>query len=55
MMKNPKPRRSFLVGATFLSLLVLNACAGAGTADGGATQLDLRHFDRSLQDTIGGE
>tara|TARA_R110002110_G_scaffold415612_7_gene652344 strand:- start:150945 stop:151118 length:174 start_codon:yes stop_codon:yes gene_type:complete len=56
MMKNPmtqntKPRRlAILVAAA----LALSACAGAGTTDGGKTELDLREFDRQLQDTIGG-
>lgn len=53
--QNPKPRRAFVLGAALVSLLTLGACAGAGTTDGGETELDLRHFDRGLQDTIGGE
>lgn len=53
--QNLKPRRSLVLGVAVISLLTLGACAGAGTKDGGETQLDLRHFDRGLQDTIGGE
>ena len=53
--QNPKSRRSLLLGVTLLSLFALSACAGAGTTDGGKTELDLRNFDRGLQDTIGGE
>ncbi len=52
--QNPKPRRSLIVGAALFSLLALSACAGAGTTDGGKTELDLRDFDRGLQDTLGG-
>lgn len=59
MMKNltiqtPKARRPLLIGVTLLSLLALSACAGAGTTDGGKTELELQGFDRALQDTIGG-
>jgi hypothetical protein len=53
--RNPKPRRSLVLGVALISVLALGACAGAGTTDGGETRLDLRHFDRGLQDTIGGE
>jgi len=53
--QNPKTRRPLLLGMTLLSLLALSACAGAGTTDGGKTELDLQRFDRALQDTIGGE
>jgi len=53
--QNPKPRRTLVLGTALFSLLALGACAGAGTTDGGETELDLRHFDRGLQDTIGGE
>lgn len=52
--QNPKPRRSLVLGAALFSLLALGACAGTGTTDGGKTELDLRQFDRGLQDTIGG-
>jgi len=60
MMKNPihqdpKTRRPLLLGAALLSLLALSACAGTGTTDDGKTELELRDFDRGLQDTIGGE
>lgn len=55
MMKNPtnlnaKSRLAILVAAA----LALSACAGTGTTDDGKTELDLREFDRQLQDTIGG-
>jgi hypothetical protein len=52
--QNPKTRRPLLLGVTLLSLLALSACAGTGTTDDGKTQLELRDFDRQLQDTIGG-
>lgn len=49
--RNAKSRRlAMLVAAA----LALNACAGAGTTDGGTTELDLRDFDRQLHDTLGG-
>ena len=49
--QNPKARRTLLLGVTLLSLFALSACAGAGTTDGGKTELQLPGFDS----TIGGE
>ena len=57
MMKNPIPQSSNThrsLAILFVAALALSACAGAGTTNDGKTELDLRDFDRQLQDTIGG-
>ncbi|MBT3400835.1 MAG: hypothetical protein HOL07_06475 [Rhodospirillaceae bacterium] len=50
--QNPKTHRSLAIA--LVAALALSACAGAGTTNDGKTELDLRDFDRQLQDTIGG-